>query len=238
MKFLILQTLVFSILFSSGVFGQKFLEGNFLFSGKKESYITLTDGKEIVGFIDDIDRKKGLIEEITIKEKSTKKKLKLKPEEIKHMYICPSGYDKMNAELSKIYDVPKWTSESTLNEGYIKEGYSYFESTEVMIKKKKMTLLLQLLNPGFSKGMKVFFDPYASETTSLAVGGFRLVGGDAKSYYFKKGDDVAFRLYKKNYDDEWKNLYGNCPKLMSAFKDKMGWSSIENHVYYYSNTCD
>lgn len=101
-----------------------------------------------------------------------------------------------------------------------------------------MTLLLQLLNPGFSKGMKVFFDPYASETTSLAVGGFRLVGGDAKSYYFKKGDDVAFRLYKKNYDDEWKNLYGNCPKLMSAFKDKMGWSSIENHVYYYSNTCD
>ena len=78
-----------------------------------------------------------------------KKKLKLKPEEIKHMYICPSGYDKMNAELSKIYDVPKWTSEATLNEGYIKEGYSYFESTEVMIKKKKMTLLLQLLNPGF-----------------------------------------------------------------------------------------
>ena len=66
------------LIISTSLSAQDFLDGAFTFSSKKESFITLTDGKEITGFIDDIDRKKGLIEEITIIDMN-KKKIKLKP---------------------------------------------------------------------------------------------------------------------------------------------------------------
>ena len=52
---------------------------------------------ELVGEIQDIDRKKGLIEEITIRDES--KKHKLKPEQISHMYLPPSGFSSFVKQL-------------------------------------------------------------------------------------------------------------------------------------------
>jgi len=218
-------------------FGQEFLDGSFTFSSKKESYITLNDGKELVGFIDDIDRKKGLIEEITIKDLD-KKKIKLKPEQVKHMYIAPSGFDKFAKGANLVHDATKWDDDKSAHAEHIKNGYVFFETTEVMIKKKKMTLLLQLINPGFARGIKVYFDPLAKETSGFGIGGIQVTGGDAKSYYFKKGDNVAFKMEKKNYKDEFANLYGDCPDLGNEFKDKQGWNKVEGHVYFYSEKCN
>ncbi len=225
------------LIISTSLSAQDFLDGAFTFSSKKESFITLTDGKEITGFIDDIDRKKGLIEEITIIDMN-KKKIKLKPEDVKHMYIAPSGFDKFAAGNRLMSDATKWNDDKSAHAEHIKSGYVFFETTEVMVKKKKLTLLLQLLNPGFANKIKVYFDPYAGETASLGFGGIKVVGGDAKSYYFKKGDNVAFRMEKKNYDEEIGNLYGDCPSLKKEFEKKMSWSNVEKHVFYYSEKCD
>ena len=216
---------------------QDFLDGAFTFSSKKESYITLADGKELTGFIDDIDRKKGLIEEITIIDLN-KKKIKLKPEEVKHMYIVPSGFDKLSSGMNNMYDATKWNEDKSAHAEHIKAGYVFFETTEVMVKKKKLTLLLQLLNPGFANKITVFFDPYAGETASFGFGGIKLAGGHAKSYYFKKGDNVAYKMEKKNYDDELENLYGDCPSFKKEFEKKMGWSMVEKHIFYYSGKCE
>ena len=217
-------------------YGQEFLDGSFLFSKKKESYLTLVDGSEIVGYINDIDRKKGLIEEITIKDKNNKK-IKYKPTDIKHMYIAPSGFDKLSRAVDKVYDATKWNDDKSAHAEHIKNGYVFYETTDVMIKKKKMSLLLQLVNPGFANGIKVFFDPLAKETTSFAVGGIDVAGGDAKSYYFKKGDAVAYKLEKKNYDEEFQNLYGDCPDLVNEFSENKTWKNVEKHVFYYSENC-
>jgi hypothetical protein len=216
---------------------QDFLDGAFTFSSKKESYITLQDGKELIGFIDDIDRKKGLIEEITIID-AEKKKIKLKPEEVKHMYIAPSGFDKLARADRLLSNATKWDDDKSAHASHIKEGYVYFETVNVMIKKKQMTLLLQLLNPGFAKNIKVYFDPLAGETASIGFGGITVAGGDAKSYYFKKGDNVAFRMHKKNYDEEFENLYGDCPELKKTFIKDMGWSRVEKHVFHHSEKCE
>lgn len=232
-KNLILVFVMFSVMNS---YSQEFLDGSFTFSKKKESYLTLKDGQEIVGYIDDIDRKKGLIEEITIKDEK-KKKMKFKPSDIKHMYIAPSGFDKMSSVIDKAYDATKWNDDKSAHANHIKNGYVFFETTDVMIKKKKMTLLLQLLNPGFANGIKVYFDPFAKETASLGVGGINVVGGDAKSYYFKKADAVAFKMEKKNYDKEFKNLYGDCQDLMKEFSEKNTWKNVEKHVFFYSENC-
>jgi hypothetical protein len=232
---------VFSFLFSMmtiGMFAQDFLTPADVFSKKKESYITLMDGTELVGYVEDIDRKKGLIEEITIELKDTKKDRKLKPEQVKHMYLVPSGFDQFSKAYDKAYDVTKWEKDESAHAKYIKDGYVFFEQTEVMIKKDKKTLLLQLLNPGFASKIKVYYDPYAGETASVGIGGFTVAGGDAKSYYFKKGSEVAFRMHKKNYDEEWEHLYGDCKSINKEFKDKMGWSKVEKHLFYYDTKCE
>ena len=54
-------------------FGQEFLQPSDAFSHKEITYINLADGTELQGTIDDIDRKKGLIEEIVIKDGNGKK---------------------------------------------------------------------------------------------------------------------------------------------------------------------
>ena len=51
---------------------QKFLQGAFTFSKKKTSYITLNNGETVEGILWDLDRKKGNIEEITIKKTDSK----------------------------------------------------------------------------------------------------------------------------------------------------------------------
>lgn len=233
-KFFTLSFLLFTSLAS---YAQDFLDGSFTFSSNKESYITLKDGQEIVGFIDDIDRKKGLIEEITIKDMD-KKKIKLKPEDVKHMYIAPSGFDKLGKGVNVMNNMTKWDEDKSAHAAHIKDGYVFFESTEVMIKKEKMTLLMQLVNPGFARGIKVYFDPRASESTSLGIGGITVAGGGAKSYYFKKGDKIAFKMEKKNYDDEFENLYGDCPDFKKEFAKEQGWSKVEKHVFFYSEKCN
>jgi hypothetical protein len=226
------------ILLQLSLFGQEFLDGNHTFSSKKESYLTLKDGTEVTGFIDDIDRKKGLIEEITIKNKDGKK-LKYTPDQIDHMYICPSGFDKFASGYSKLYDATKWEDDKSLNQQHLKAGYSLFESSEVMIKKSKKILLMQLLNPAYSSKIRVYFDPFASETSSVGIGGFTVAGGDAKSYYVKKGNNVAFKLEKKNYEEEEKNMYGDCDNYISKIteKGKMKWTDLNKHIFSYTNEC-
>jgi hypothetical protein len=231
--------LLFTLAFLQfSLFGQEFLDGNHTFSSKKESYLTLKDGTEVIGFIDDIDRKKGLIEEITIKDKDGKK-LKYKPDQIDHMYISPSGFDKLASGLDKMYDATTWDEDKTLNQAHLKAGYSLFESSEVMIKKDKKVLLMQLLNPAFASKIRVYFDPFASETSSVGFGGIKVAGGDAKSYYVKKGSNVAFKLEKKNYEEEEKNLYGDCDNYASKIgvKGKLKWTDLHKHILAYTKEC-
>ena len=233
-RFLILMSF---LVITTSLSAQDFLDGASTFSSSKESYFTLMDGTEITAFIADIDRKKGLIEEITIKDADKKKRV-LKPAEIKHMYLPPSGWDKLARADRMMGDITKWDDDKSAHATHIKDGYVYFETTEVMIKKNKMTLLLQLVNPGFGSKIKVFFDPYASESASFGVGGFTVAGGDAKSYYVKKGDEVAFKLQKKNYKEEWEHLYSDCPKLKEEYSKDLGWGEFERHVYFYENSCN
>jgi hypothetical protein len=218
---------------------QDFLEPADLFSSKEDSYITLADGKELVGRIDDIDRKKGLIEEITIKPADGGKKVVLKPEQIKSMFLPQSGFDAITKADAKLRNVTKWDNDVSAHKSYVKEGYVYFETHEVLVKKKKIILCLQLLNPGFANKVKVFYDPYASESMSVGIGGMNLAGGDAKSYYVKYGDITAFKLYSKNFEEEFDNLFG---KSCDAVNKKVGgkkpkWTAFAELLALYDANC-
>lgn len=227
---ILLKTLLFSTLFflNNTLIAQDLNEPFFRFSGKKIAYITLKDGKQVKGYIKDIDRKKGLIEEIKIKDLKGKKR-KYKPEDIKFMYLPPSGFEKFGRTLAFLEDATKWKS-TALDKDIIGKGYVYFETTEVVRKKKQRTLLAQLLNPAFADKIKIYFDPYAKESASLGFGGIKVAGGHAKSYYIKY-DDIAYRIKKKDYDEEFKMIFQSCPSIVKKYGDDPKWTKLGEHVF-------
>ncbi|NUO02776.1 MAG: hypothetical protein HUU01_19380 [Saprospiraceae bacterium] len=229
-------TLGLLIIAAQSMNAQSFLDGAYRFSGTKEAYVTLNTGETITSFVDDIKRKKGLIRSIELKD-AAGKKTTLSPEQVKHMYVAPTGFDNLSRALDDANTISRWDEDKSAHAEYIKQGYVFFETTEVMVKKKKMTMLLQLVNPGFANGIKVYFDPMAAETGGLAVGGMQVTGGDKKSFYFKKGDKTAVKISKKNYEDEFSGLYGGCDAFKKEFAKNKKWSQVEKHVFFYSENC-
>jgi len=88
-------TIIAMVFLSGAIFAQELLPPVFSFSHKKTSYVTLKDGSTIEGTIKSLERKKGLLEDVKIKDGSGKK-WKLKPSEIAYMYLPASGYDKFS----------------------------------------------------------------------------------------------------------------------------------------------
>lgn len=213
---------------------QQFLTPAWTFSHKKTSYITMKDGSTVEGTIKDLDRKKGIIEEVKLKG-ADGKSIKLKPEDIKHMYLPQSGFSKMGNALNFLNDATMWDNDD-LDQSMFGDGYVYIETSEVMIKKKRMTLLLQLINPHFSQKIKVYVDPAAGETMSAGIGGIKVAGGLDKSYYVKKETaKAAVRLKKKDYDEEFKGFFSSC-STVSKLEPK--WSKFVEHVHTYATGCE
>lgn len=210
---------------------QQLLTPSTTFSHNKESIITLKDGTEIKGELKSLKREKGLIAEVKIADESGKTK-KLKPEDINFMYLPPSGLDKLSKAMDALHDVQKWNDEK-MDQDLLNQGYVYFENATVKVKKKQMELLMQLLNPTFSKDVKVYHDPLAKETMSVGVGNVTVAGGNAKSYFIQVGDEVAYKVEKKNYDEEFPKLFGKCSTLAEKYPEKK-WSELTNHIIDYT----
>jgi hypothetical protein len=202
---------------------QSFMEGFDRFSTKKIAYLTLSDGTKVEGDIEDLDRKKGNISEITIKVDGKKKSYK--PEQIKDMYLPASGLDKFSKQMEVGTNLSK-----DLNNDRITDGYGFFEYTQVDLKGKVQPLLMQLVNPGFHDKIRVYFNPFAGETMSMGVGPMK-VGGLDKSYFVKVGNKPAYKITKGEYDEQSKELFKGCATAMAALKKDPDWNKFERIVY-------
>lgn len=223
-----------ALLLTTAMQAQKLLSPSFGFSHKKTSYVTLKDGTVITGTLKDLDRKKGLIEFVNIEDGDGKKN-KLKAEKIKMMYLAPTAFDNLSKAGDFLSDAQKW-GDQKLNEDLIHQGYVYFENAKVKIKKKELSLLMQLLNPTFSEKVKVYHDPFAKESASLGVAGITVVGGNEKSYYVQvEGSKAAFRLYKKDYRKQFVALWQKCPEMKKKYPD-MKWEDFTENIIEY-NSC-
>lgn len=207
------------------------------FSKKKTAYLTMSDGTEVQGTIKKLKRTKGLFNEVNLTMENGKVK-KIKAEDIQSMYLPQSGWDKFAKGVDLMSNARRWGSD--LNEEYLKDGYAYFEQTEVNYRKKKTeTLLLQLLNPAFSNLVKIYHDPLAAESASLSYGGIKMVGGNDKSYFVKTGDKVAFRLKKKNLDDNAAEIFADCKDSYEEIvKDKLSWMYFDKLLFEYTVACE
>lgn len=199
------------------------------------STVILENGQEVKGFRDDVDRKKGQIYYVKLKDSVTGEKKEFNANEIKEMYLFPGGLEKLSKTVGHVFNARQWESRD-LQADLIDKGFIFFKKQTVSLKNKKdeRDLLMQLINPKFSSLIEVYGDPMAKKTTSLGIGGFNLAGGLAKSYYFKKGDAI-FWLEKKNLDDYYDTLFGDNADFMEKYPKKdIKWKMLGEYVFMYT----
>jgi hypothetical protein len=231
-----LLTTTVLLLFVICLNAQSFTRGVDLYSKKKPAYITLTSGEEVVGEIDKVKRKKGQIESIRL-EMENGDEVEYTPNDIKHAFLPASGLDKFAKDYDDAFNATTWGKDSPEGER-IKDGYAYFQTELVQLKKEEATLLMQVVNPHFNDRITVYFDPMASESGSMSLGGIQVAGGLEKSYYIKVGDEEkVWRLKKKDYDETLEKLYGDCDKIKPEEARKIFWDDFPLHVYNYSTKC-
>lgn len=229
-KLLLLLTLtVFTFQILSA---QKFLRPFDSVSKKKTSFLIKENGDEMECNIKKLKRKKGLIREFNYKSEKGKK-ITLPIEQIKYAYLPQTNFGKFVKSYSFLYDATQW-EDGMYDKDRFKEGYALFEKSEVIVKKKQRTLLMQLLNPSACSKLKVYHDPFANETMGVGVAGIKLAGGDDKSYYVKFGDKPAFKLSKKKYKKRFEELFGDCSAAKSIGNS---WSDFEAVVFAYNQEC-
>jgi hypothetical protein len=227
-------SLLFSFIWS---FGQNFLVPTDAFSMKKTAYITLNDGTEYTGQFRGGTVVNGVYKSITLKEEDGKKH-KWKPEEIKTMLVPLSKLAKVDQASKNMNNASKWNDDSSLNEEAIKEGYTYYEIVTIKKKKKEQIVLLQLLNPAYSDKIKVYHNPMANETMGPSLGGIKLAGGDARTYFVnKEGNDYAEKFGKPKYKENYATLFGGCAAFNEKFGEDIKWSDFQQHVYFFETEC-
>ncbi len=226
--------LLLSFLISFSVQAQKFLKPFESVSHKKATYITKEDGSEMQGTVKKLNRKKGLIKKVKIKNEDGDK-MEMPIEDINYVYFPQSGWDKFMKFDDFITDATQWDA-GLYDLDRIKEGYAYFEKSEVKVKKKKRVLLMQLLNPGTCSRIKVYHNPFAGETAGIGVAGIQVAGGKDKSYYIRIDDGVAFKLTKKSYKKQFKEIFGDCKEVKKIY-GKAKWSQFEKTVFAYNDAC-
>ena len=205
------------------------------YSPNKMSIVILNDGTEVKGYKKDVDRKKGQIYYIKIKDSVTGKKSKFESEDIKEMYLFPGGLEKLNKSLRFLNDTRQWTSRE-LKSDIISQGYIYFKKHKISLKnkKKEKEYLMQLVNPTFSSEIEVYGDPVAKETTSFGAFGLNVAGGLDKSYYVKKGEDI-FWLNKKDLKDWYDKMFGDSDEFTKKYpKDDIKWRDLGTYIYEYT----
>lgn len=225
---------IFIFAMSTSLISQKLLKPFETVSHKKTSYIVKEDGTEIQGQVKKLKRKKGLIKEINIKGEDGKK-VTIPIEDIKYAYLPQSGWDKLMKADDFLTDATQW-EDGLYDNARLKEGYALFEKAEVIVKKKKRVLLMQLLNPHGCDRVKVYHNPFATETSGLGIGGIQVTGGKDKSYYISVEDATSFKLGKKKYKKMFDEVFADCEAVKKEF-GKKGWNKFEKALFAYNKTC-
>jgi hypothetical protein len=232
-KFILLMSSLLLLGLFNTVNAQEFIPRTLNFSKKKGCILKTKEGNVVEGTLSGMKFKKGLVEQIKMKDVNGKK-LKFKASDVAEFRVPPSSLGKLAALNESTASIKKMTK---ANFGSIvKKDYVYFEQA-LLPGKKPRYLLLQLVNPGFDSKIKVYDDPKAKSTGGVAVGGIQATGGELKSYYVVK-DDVAQRVKKKDFDEMQSWIFGDCSALNKSFDGELKFKDFAAQVFFYDQECE
>ncbi len=214
------------------VHAQSFAEKANAFSYSKDAYLYLESGDSVIGPLQKVDYKKGLINEVKMRVNGEKQEIDIST--IRTAYFPISALGRLNGALDQATTASKW-EQAGLKSNLLGDGYVLFEKAPVIIKGKEEPALVQLLNPGFSDKIRVYADFNASESNSYGIGGVTLVGGDDLSYYIRKGDSPAERVRRKDFKGRIATYFGDCPTLANQLEKSYDWPSLPKYISQYSD---
>jgi hypothetical protein len=182
----------------------------------KELTVIDTGGKVYSGKISDMDHKKQLLTELTLKVGD--EKVVFTPETIKLVYAKATKMSR----LSKLGgSIQRMTKQKIRN----KSDTLIFETVK---NEDGELILLQLINPGADSKIKVYANPSAGKTTSWTG----IDGGMDRSYYVSKKGEPVWKLAKKDMKDKFSFLFDDC----AALKDKSkSWDDFDEYINEYDD---
>jgi len=188
----------------------------------------LISGDSITGRLSDIQYKKKMIRSIEIGgdiyTASSIYRLEVKAS----LYVKLSILSERSVSLSQLF---KTNLPELRNKKYV-----IFEGVKLPGKRGKYALL-QLINPRSYQKIKVFTDPKSKETFKLG----KISGGKDKSIYLLSDKGKTVKIKKSNYKKHFKELYGDCDRLMNVFYDggePIRYHDFVWHIYIYNNLCE
>jgi hypothetical protein len=213
-----MKHLLFALLCISALSTQaQFIEPTYFHpSTVKELTVVDTAGKVYSGKISDMDHKKQLMTELTIKVGD--EKMVFTPETIRLVYAKATKISRM----SKLGgSIQRMTKQKIRN----KSDTLTFETVKNEDGEK---ILLQLINPGADSKIKVYANPSAGKTTSWTG----IDGGMDRSYYVSKKGEPVWKLAKKDMKEKFDLLFGDCPSLKDKSKS---WDDFDEYISEYDD---
>ena len=236
MKFI--YPLLMVIVFNTAVFPQGFIAAisaddiGVILNNPAE--VVLQNGDTLSGKLTSASLINNYLKNVTLKTEAGSKH-KLDATEMKTLKVKASALAKMammNESANSIFRTVQTDFNSIVQREYI-----YFEQALRATKKDKPAMM-QLLNPGFDRVIKVYADPNANETGGLQMNDVSLTGGADKSYLFVKNNEKVVIVKKGSYRKNFDELYGDCPDMLVAFEgDKTKFKDIAGHVFVYDQHC-
>ena len=228
MRTLIMFIFLFAATF---IYGQSFVNpvGSSLGS-VKSIMVKLKDGSEVRGnkFVK-YTTSNGQLTSFTLKnEDGIKEKFKAKDVEAVKIELDEFSKKMMSLNSPTLYSA-------------LKKDYAYLDSIDYVIfeqveVKKGKFKLLQLLNPGLDKYIKVYLDPHANK----GVVYYGIIGGEDRSYIVKK-DNETFRVKKGNYKKYMEKLYMDNFRMADLIKSKkirQKFKDFPAHIALYNESRD
>lgn len=200
----------------------------------QQCYVLRTDGTRIEGKLKAISQSKG-IKNVDIMN-ANGNKLRIEAADITELGVKVTGLVKMELIAESTETVKKLTN-ADFKEINNREYIIYQQA--LMPGQKDRYALLQLLNPGFDSRIKVFQDPWASETQGISHQGISITGGEDKSYLFVKDDGRAFKVKKGSYKKDFDDIFGDCLKMVQAYAgERTRFKDAAEHVWVYDRACE
>lgn len=222
-------SLIFSFIFlTTAATAQQLLPPIELFSSKTESVLVKNNGDTVKFFYAIYKlKKKGIVS--IIGKDAAGVKTEYKAEDIKIVGLPPSNLGKFVSFSNANASVMK--SDKHNQKAYDRElVYFYTENVD------GANMLLQLLNPDFDSKIRIYHDPFATETMTWGVGNLDIVGGEDKSYFIKENGKTS-KIQKKEYKEKFVQLFGKCTKLLQKYPDAK-WGDFAAHIFFFENECE
>jgi hypothetical protein len=197
--------------------------------------IILQNGDTLSGALTSASLINNYLKNVTLKSEDGSKR-KLDAAEMKTLKVKVSALAKMammNESANSIFRTIKTDFNSIINREYL-----FFEQALRATKKGKPAMM-QLLNPGFDRVIKVYSDPNTNETGGLQMDDVTVTGGADKSYLFVKNNEKVVIVKKGSYRKNFDELYVDCPDMLTAYEgDKIKFKDIASHVFVYDQLCN